>query len=862
MAVAEHERLAAVPERTLPHLPGLDGLRGLAVAAVLAFHGGFSWMVGGFLGVSTFFTLSGFLITSLLLAEGAKKGTIGLRAFWGRRFRRLLPAALGGLALAIAFGFLAADDVQRRNLGGDVLASLADVANWRFVLSQQSYADVLGAPSPVLHFWSLAIEEQFYLVYPLIVAGALGAGALARHRARRPPPGAVQLRRSLTFALLSLTTVSVGLTLFAGFDDDRIYLGTDTRASELLVGALLAVVLFDPGRVARIARPGPWRRTVLTAGAVALAASATLWVRADQSSAWLYEGGFTIYAAGSAAVIAAAIVPAGPVAALLSWRPLRHLGRISYGVYVYHWPIFLWLRQRTELDLWPRFVVAVALTLAVAEVSYRYLELPIRQRRPVLPVRPRVALPVVAGALATAAVVVTVTAPLPRTDLGGVEQELAQLTQPSLDPAAATTAARPSPPAAPVAGAPPSAPPPRVALYGDSTALVSALGVASALRDTGGGVVLEGVTGLGCSIARPAERRLGELRQATSEVCNAWPETWQEKVGTTRPDVAVVQTGQWDIADIQLPGDDTWRGPGDPAFDAYLRTEMLRAVDTLSANGAAVVWFTAPVPGPGQADGPGDVDTSGRLRRFNELAAELPALRPGKVAVADLAGWVASLSPDEDLRMRPDGIHWDKQGAAVEAARRWMVPAILGAWQDLWSRRSAPGTDDRRVLAVGSGQVAELGRAIDQLAGYTVVAAGEPACGFAPGGQRRGPGGAEVVPLVCKGWVDALAPLADQFDPQVVVLQVGGWDLVDHQLAPDQTWQGPGDAAYDAALAGELARVTDLFTSGGATVVWVRSDPVVDPLLDRLAAPGVAVRVAGPGGAGDVARWLAPQLAP
>jgi len=187
-------------------LPGLDGLRGLAVLGVIAFHAGFDRMVGGYLGVSTFFTLSGFLIGSLLLTESTARGSINLRHFWGRRFRRLMPASLATLAaVMLLFGPFVATADQRQVLGSNVLGALFDVANWQLILTGSSYGQLFTAPSPVLHFWSLAIEEQFYLVFPLLLLGiwrltrgrravvaSVGPrprrdAAVARHRATDPP---------------------------------------------------------------------------------------------------------------------------------------------------------------------------------------------------------------------------------------------------------------------------------------------------------------------------------------------------------------------------------------------------------------------------------------------------------------------------------------------------------------------------------------------------------------------------------------------------------------------------------------------------------------------------------------------------
>ena len=314
--------VASAPTAHLPHFPALDGLRGLAVAVVLLFHGGFSWMTGGYLGVSTFFTLSGFLITALLLVERRSTGSVDLRGFWTRRFRRLMPAALAALGLATLFGLTVADAVQRRNLAGDVTASLVDLANWRFIFSGQVYADLFGAPSPVLHFWSLAIEEQFYLLYPLLAWFAFRVLRVSR--------------RAFAGILATLIAASIAVTLFAGFSSDRIYLGTDTRSAEVLIGALLATLLYQR-RVTTSLATGPRApRVVAGLGTAALAICAVLWVTVPQETEWLYRGGLPAYAVLSALVVLAAITPVGPVRWLLSLGGLRSLGRISYGVYLYH----------------------------------------------------------------------------------------------------------------------------------------------------------------------------------------------------------------------------------------------------------------------------------------------------------------------------------------------------------------------------------------------------------------------------------------------------------------------------------------------------------------------------------------------
>ena len=402
--------LAAVEAEERIHLtyqPALDGLRGLAVAGVLLFHAGFGWAKGGYLGVSTFFTLSGFLITSLLVTERERTGSISLPRFWSRRFRRLMPAALAALAFICLFGLVAGDDHQLANLRGDVLAALAYVANWRFIVQDQSYADLFTDPSPVQHFWSLAIEEQFYAFFPLLTAGVLALALRIKHPFFEGEAGA---RRLLFGVLGAMAVVSVWLmvtTFEPGHDTSLVYYGTHTRMAELLTGALLAVVLAGRGPLRGLAR-----RIVAIAGLVGLVLTVIWWNTVAQTSSWLFSGGLALYAVVSAVVVAAAVAPGGAVRSLLSWEPLRRLGLISYGVYVYHWPVFLWLSpDRVDLPAWPLFMLRFGVTLGLSVVSYRLLEMPIRRRERVVGERKWLAAPAGAAAVALAVFVVTLGAP-------------------------------------------------------------------------------------------------------------------------------------------------------------------------------------------------------------------------------------------------------------------------------------------------------------------------------------------------------------------------------------------------------------------------------------------------------------------
>jgi peptidoglycan/LPS O-acetylase OafA/YrhL len=368
------------PITPLTYQPALDGLRGVAVAGVLLFHAGFSWAVGGYLGVSTFFTLSGYLITTLLLVEHQRAGTISLKNFWTRRFRRLMPAALLTLAgIVLLFGPFVATADQLAELPGDVIAALLYVANWRFIVADQSYADLFTAPSPVQHFWSLAIEEQFYLFFPLIAAGLLMVGK----GSRRVLGGGLA-------ALALLSTVAMVTLYDPGADTARVYYGTDTRATELLVGAVFAILIAS--------RPDLLRRipthVVTTVGILGLGITAYWWSTLEQTSPWLFQGGLTVYALTTAVLLGVTLQP-GPVQRALAVEPLRQLGRISYGVYLLHWPIFLWLTpERTHLRALPLFILRVAVTIGAAVLSFRLVEQPVRTRQALIAPRSWLVAPV------------------------------------------------------------------------------------------------------------------------------------------------------------------------------------------------------------------------------------------------------------------------------------------------------------------------------------------------------------------------------------------------------------------------------------------------------------------------------------
>ena len=691
-------RRAATPPSKLRYIPALDGLRGLAVAAVLLFHGGFGWATGGFLGVSLFFTLSGFLITSLVVSERASTGGVDVLAFWARRARRLLPASLLTLLLTVYVTWIAVPLAQRPSVLGDVRAALFNVANWRFISQGAPYADPGLVPSPVQHYWSLAIEEQFYLAFPLLAIVAL-----------RWRPKVLGCVFGAVIALSVLAQLSFDGT-------DRIYFGTDTRAAELAIGGLLALGLPHVAAVQRRTSA----RLADAMGAATLLATLVLWWRADLQDPGLYAGALAVVGVVSATVIYGS-VEGRVLARVLSARPLVELGKISYGVYLYHLPLFLLLTEdRVHRSGAALFILRALATVLLATASFHLVERPIRLGRSLARGR---ALPALAGAVAAIALV---TVPLSTraedqqlaAGIGGSTANIVP-SVPVTQPPGVGPAEAPSPSDGPPVTQPPGrddtgapAPPsdhpgaedptplrpPRIVVVGDSTAAANGTGLQQWGLRTGKLEVVT-VSSPGCATFSGERFKVREGYEFTPENCDSLYATAAEQAEALRADAVVVFVGSSQLADWRFPLLDGWRHIGEPEVDAGYVPALQRALTTLGRAGRPILWADVPTPDwdlevfgqmmgePLPGSGPVTLNDPARAERLNLLDIATVSAHP-LAQVWDYRAHLAGPDGEVPRDIRPDGLHVSVSGMA-RIADAWLYDLLGETYGEIIAR---PGT--------------------------------------------------------------------------------------------------------------------------------------------------------------------------
>ncbi|HVC71162.1 MAG TPA: acyltransferase family protein [Acidimicrobiales bacterium] len=555
---------------TSGYIPALDGLRAFAVLAVIAFHTNLSSLPGSYFGVDTFFTLSGFLITSLLVAEWTGKGRISLTSFWARRARRLLPALFVMLTAVGVIAALWPQTLASPQLLGDAIATVFYSANWHLIAEHSNYFAATGQPSPLLHTWSLAIEEQFYVVWPLLVLFVLRGGIRRRDRAGHD---SALTRRHRLWILLAVSAggavasaVWMAAITHQGSDTARSYYGSDTRAQAILVGAALAVA------TALLPRAGTRRAKGLLAagGLLGLAGTSALWAHVPETSLLAFHGGFFLAALSTAAIIACVTqIPGTALGNFLSVRPLRYLGRISYGMYLWYLPMALILSgPRTHLEGYPLFGLRIVVVVAVASVSAYAVEMPIR-RGSLRSWRATVAIPMaaagavltvfLAGVLPGAADAATSITPLPRHVIHAVH-----------------------------------GPKVKVLVVGDSVAGTLGVGLSRVAASYDAVVVNEGSPG--CSLSMDQSFQALWSTVAPGTPCqygnpDGLLARWRSWVDRWNPDV-VVYVARGEVFNQEVAG--RWEHLGDAAFDSYVTGRFESAVSVLGSRGAHVVLLTSP----------------------------------------------------------------------------------------------------------------------------------------------------------------------------------------------------------------------------------------------------------------------------
>jgi len=609
------------PARTkIKHRPLLDGTRGVMMCVVLGYHlDGFTKLPGAWVSMDFFFVLSGFLITTLLIKEHSEKGGIDLVEFLRRRVRRLAPALLVVLMAVFLMAWAIGID-NYPGLRGDGLATLFYVANWRFIFDQQSYFASFGL-SPLRHAWSLAIEEQFYLIWPVVFA------VLFRlFRGDRRKLGVVLVLATIASALW-MRHLSLG-----DVDLSRAYFGTDTRGQGLLVGALMALVLwrerFDSPKAKEFAA---WFGTVALVGLVVM-----MFAFHDNSRSVYTNGGFVLIAVTSAAfTFGCARAERGPLAWIFGNPVSRHFGHVSYSFYLWHWPIIVFLNS--ERVSWSPAVldtVRVLIALALAEATYRFIELPIHRGQ----VQINRMAPVFGGAFASCVGVLLVVTM-------GVSS--------STPPVTGTQQSGAKGPDTPT-----------VLVAGDSLAWLLS---GTAPEDLPFSV--EGLFQAHCDLI--GDRIFtGSTIDEADPACVDWPQRWNDALSTglddvsPDPDAILVSFGLRQLFDFDDNG--ARIVVGTPEWNELYREAVARPMEIIrSHSDAPVFWLDVPCYKWEAAATKGEERDSKRLDTVNEVLADVLSKYPN-VTVVPYRERVCTGSDlsTPDLTLRPDGAHLSEEASA------------------------------------------------------------------------------------------------------------------------------------------------------------------------------------------------------
>ena len=634
---------------------GLDGLRGVAVILVIIFHSGLDWLPGGFLGVSVFFTLSGFLITSLLINECENSGRINLKAFWGRRLRRLAPASLVVIAVVIGLASWLSTSIEASRIKGDAISAVLYFSNWRFIYSGHSYGELFASPSPLQHLWSLSIEEQLYVVVPVIIAGLFAVGL------RRRGIGVV--------LLVGVFGSTIATMLISGHE--HIYYGTHTRAAELLLGAALACLFGQ--RIEQLAtKPArPWSTLYLLPllGVVLLAKFSTV------DSAWVYSGALTLFGLLSVVCLIAAI-QGGPVRAILSWSVLVRVGEVSYGLYLIHWPVIVWLNtDRLDVNPTALFGAQVVVTVLLTVLSYWLIEQPIRHRKVLRSV------PVALGAFVASVVAAVVLASAVLASTSGrvdTTPEILVTLAPNttnVNEGVTTT----------VADAMPTridrTVPLSILVIGDSTAENIATALAGA-SDGNLGVISGGV--LGCPLLKVAFVRDRKDSQQDVAYCPENEQLVRDHVADV--DAVVIVAGVANQWAFQYTDSDMWIEPGSDQYKTDLDQFLFNIEEIVAPYGLPVLVFeTPPVRDNPKILG----DDIAALVRWAAVIDEWDS-NWHSVKMVPYADALSDPNSDEGKKERPDGVHL-AEDFGQELARVILIPRLRDKYFDALDEMNQSG---------------------------------------------------------------------------------------------------------------------------------------------------------------------------
>lgn len=615
----------------------------------MAYHFGVDRLAGMWVCINLFFVLSAFLITRLLVEEKVTRGDIDVLAFYGRRARRLLPALFLVLGFVVVYGLLWADDTVRRKVGGDVLGTLGYVMNWRLIAEGDQYFGNVGGASPLRHAWTLAIEEQFYVVVPFVILGLMAL---------------VRSRRIITLVLLLGGVASAVWTAVLGFHDasdyPRVYYGTDTRAQALFIGAALGVWL-APGANGRI--PTFSRPVVMGAGIIGVVSSVFSFLVLGPYSAWMFNlGGMFAFALGSALLVIACVDERPSwVHTVFGWRPLAYAGRLSYGLYLWHWPIRLAFGpERFGGSVATAFVVDAALTIAAAHLSYQYIERPVIKRG-VRGLFPRLRTPAVAVLL-------------PVVLLGGTGLAVAQTAPQTTSESEAAVPAGPPPRIADGQAEYEPDHPARIGVFGDSVPFFLADRFP---QETFPGVEVHNYAREGCDLLSEPMSWAPGFQMGNEPLCTEVKREWPERFEEADDDVLLVWASPLLAVPHVVDGERLWLD--DPAYRELItdRLDDLRS-EAVDAGARQVQIVNVPCRKPVEESVPEEFrvvfDSSPKIveeykepKRINALV-EGWATKHDDVEVVDLHGALCADGYPEEIggvRVFNDYLHFSPEATPM-----------------------------------------------------------------------------------------------------------------------------------------------------------------------------------------------------